>query len=432
MNETTGQYIFIVFLAIASFQFLYILVQYFFNRKTEYVYYLGYILCILSYSVIKHENYLDFTLFSTLDKDFENHLDRAVPIFAYFLYYRFGRYFLDLKTQLSKLNNQIQQAEYIALAYILFELVWEYTGMNRFIGEYVFIAISSLLTVITGYFIYQLVRHGIALITFIIAGVIVIHLGSLFTLSSMFLFRDAAPYYIQLFPFQCSVVLELIIFTSGLAYKSKLIEQQKVASQKELIAQLEKNIELRNILSVTQTEIAREMHDEIGSNMSSIKIYTGIATKEIQDKNSQAFVVIHKAHQLSIDVLDYMSDMLYALNPKHHAAEDLKQRLYEYCREYLLPVDTLFNIEILYDEHMRFSHRILKDWLPAFRHYFKCIPSDYTNTIKIEITKTDTGWNIHLSDIQNHDALSRFSMLPHADIKQHNHLITIRISHPYY
>lgn len=432
MNQTTGLYIFIVFIAIASFQFLYILVQYFFNRKTEYLYYLGYILCIISYSVIKHETPMNFTFFGKVDKEFENHWDRALPIIAYFLYYRFGRYFLDLKSNFSKLKNQIQKTEYITLAYVLFELFWEYAGLNRNLSEYIFISISTLLTFITGYFIYKLIRYNIPLISFIIAGVIIIHIGALVTLVSTFLLRNNAPYYQLLLPFHISVIIELIIFTSGLAYKSKQIEKQKVASQKELISQLEKNIELRNALTKTQTEIAQEMHDEIGSNLSSIKIYTGLALKETEDKNSQASLVINKAYQLSVEVMDYMSDMLYALNPEHHTAEKLKQRLMEYCREYLLPVDTPFSIEIHCDEPLSFSLQILKDWLPAFRHYFKNIPSNYKDAIHIVIIKSTEHWILECTHIHNDEAWYRFKALPNVLLRNGLIPATIQIIYPYY
>ncbi len=382
---SNGVISYLAFISIAVFQFLYISVQYYFNRRNEYLYYLAYILSLLSYSTLVHEAHIGFQFFTKFDSNALIHFDRVLGIVAYFFYYRFARHFLDLENHYPQLNNYIRKTEYAIISYVLFELGWEFIGLSRQTGEWFFIGFASSITVVTMYYIYLLIREDLLLIGFIISAVIVIHTGSLLTLVMVHT-GIAENYFEAYLPMHISILIELIIFTSGLAYKSNLNEQLKVKTQKELIQQLERNFILENDLNNTQTLLAREMHDEIGSSISSIKIYTELAYNSSSDKTTPASQSILKAGKLSSQVMEYMSDMLWALHPESRSTNNLKSRVNDYIREYFVPLELrcepLLNIKT---NIRQLDPVFFKDILLMIRQYFLAASKTRNHTVHFNL-----------------------------------------------
>jgi signal transduction histidine kinase len=305
------------------------------------------------------------------------------------------------------------------LSYVIFELIWEFCGLSRTIGEYIFTAVGFLMTIITGYFIALLLPQKIPLTGFIIAGVITIHIGALITMA-IIQGVYKTDYFITYVPVHSAAVIELIIFTSGLAYKSRMNEQIKVKSQRALIEQLEKNLKLEQQIQHTQNLLARQMHDELGSTISSIKIYTELANKNLTDANRNVSSYIQKAHTLSVQLMDYMSDMLWTINPNNQGNEKLLQRIREYEREYLSHLDIkIDSIEIdLVSTELTTGLRC--DLLVLSRSYFKMIEPETRQSIDYRLIATPTFIRLTLSNVIKQDKNSKFNEL----IAKHNGSIT--------
>ena len=85
--------------------------------------------------------------------------------------------------------------------------------------------------------------------------------------------------YILLFS-QAGILLEIFCFTAGLSYKSMSAEKEKIKSQENLIEQLKANEFLQTKMQNIRNKIAQDLHDDIGSTLSSISIISNIAIKE--------------------------------------------------------------------------------------------------------------------------------------------------------
>ncbi len=87
------------------------------------------------------------------------------------------------------------------------------------------------------------------------------------------------------------------------------------------IQQLEKLQAIRN-------KIARDLHDDIGSTLGSISVFSEAAKQLMeQDKSERAKVMLSKIGETSREMIDNMSDIVWSVNPKNDTAKHLVDRM---------------------------------------------------------------------------------------------------------
>lgn len=116
-----------------------------------------------------------------------------------------------------------------------------------------------------------------------------------------------------------SIVLFLAI--SGFAYL--LFTRYRL--KRELHEQL-----LRN-------QISSDLHDEIGSTLSSIDINSRIALLKVEDKDAVARQ-LQKIHQNTQSIMDNLSQIVWSINPKNDGLEKLIFRMKDFASEILEPL----------------------------------------------------------------------------------------------
>ncbi len=98
--------------------------------------------------------------------------------------------------------------------------------------------------------------------------------------------------------------------------------------------------------------IASDLHDEIGSTLSSIALY-GEAAKKLIKGNEQAESMISKISQNTHDMMEAMSDIVWTINTHNDSIEDLVNRM----RAFSVEMMETTNTEIIFD---------IQEELPAF------------------------------------------------------------------
>lgn len=87
------------------------------------------------------------------------------------------------------------------------------------------------------------------------------------------------------------------------------------------IAELVKVQNVRNAIS-------RDLHDDIGSTLSSITLLSGVAEKEIAEgQPGQAIMALKKINAYSYDMVKRMSDIVWAINPRNDNIDSLVLRI---------------------------------------------------------------------------------------------------------
>ena len=82
--------------------------------------------------------------------------------------------------------------------------------------------------------------------------------------------------------------------------------------------------------------ISRELHDDIGSTLSSISIYSEVA-KNRSDKNENANEAISKIGSSSRELIEKMSDIVWSINPNNETFEQLQNRMQAFAAILLTP-----------------------------------------------------------------------------------------------
>ena len=104
-----------------------------------------------------------------------------------------------------------------------------------------------------------------------------------------------------------------------------------------------KEIEIRN-------RISRDLHDDIGATLSSIKIYGELANTVLDNKPEQSKAMIGKITEQSKDLMQRMGDVIWSMKPVEEDNNAFTTRVKNYSNELLSPKNITCNTDI--DEAM--------------------------------------------------------------------------------
>jgi two-component system sensor histidine kinase UhpB len=97
-----------------------------------------------------------------------------------------------------------------------------------------------------------------------------------------------------------------------------------------------KKLEGQQALSSERLRISRELHDDIGSTLGSIAVYSDVA-KNRSVKNENPVEVLSKIGTASRDLIEKMSDIVWSLNPDNETFEQLQIRMQGFAAMILTP-----------------------------------------------------------------------------------------------
>lgn len=117
--------------------------------------------------------------------------------------------------------------------------------------------------------------------------------------------------------------------------QTQLIEKEKMAS---LYQQQLKIQQVRN-------KIASELHDDIGSTLSSIYLFSEVAKKEINQDSLQALPMLEKIENSSQQMMQSMSEIVWAIQPKNDDTANLVEKIHSFANELLSASNIRFRFE---------------------------------------------------------------------------------------
>lgn len=120
-------------------------------------------------------------------------------------------------------------------------------------------------------------------------------------------------------------------------------------------------------LQSIRTRIARDLHDDIGSTLSSINMISSMADRTIvsEKKSNELFHTIAAA---SGQAMDLMSDIVWSINPKNDRMEMILIRMRQYASEILEAANISFTIEMNEeDKNILMPLEIRKDFFLIFK-----------------------------------------------------------------
>ncbi|HEY0434480.1 MAG TPA: 7TM diverse intracellular signaling domain-containing protein [Chitinophagaceae bacterium] len=216
----------------------------------------------------------------------------------------------------------------------------------------------------------------------------------------------------SLFYYETGLLLELLFFLSGLSYKNRrqIIEQTKERERLTLEnerKEFEKQLAIVNAQQDERNRISSDMHDELGSGMTHIRLMSEIAKNKMKDSTP---VEIEKISQSANDVLNKMNAIIWSMNSHNDSLGNLISYIRAYALDYLEGTDVKCAVSIPYeipDRELTGDKR---------RNIFLCVKETLTNIIKhshasgvtidfianhtLQITIADDGVGIDLNNIR--------------------------------
>jgi|GEM_PF-2645355 len=126
------------------------------------------------------------------------------------------------------------------------------------------------------------------------------------------------------------IFLLLTVFTLwsrlNLARKTKRLVEEKneqIRAEKEIAEQQRVRAELMDM----RHKIAKDLHDDIGSSLSSIAIYSEVAQKITFEKVPEASKILTNVGEIAQEAMENMSDIVWTINPVNDKLDDIMQRL---------------------------------------------------------------------------------------------------------
>ena len=124
----------------------------------------------------------------------------------------------------------------------------------------------------------------------------------------------------------------------ALALVSVVIISVLLINRYRVVGRTKRMIEMERI----RNNIARDLHDDIGSTLSSINIMSQVALQE----NGNAGIHLKEIANHSARIMENMSDIVWSINPKNDSLEQVVIKMKEFAAEILEPknIDYAFNI----------------------------------------------------------------------------------------
>jgi len=111
--------------------------------------------------------------------------------------------------------------------------------------------------------------------------------------------------------------------------------------------QLKRKIQEQEALLTIRSNIAKDLHDEIGSTLTSIKILSEVSEKNVHKDQVKASAFLQKITEQSAAAQQGISDIVWALKPENDKLENMVIRMREYVTQTLESknIHTVINID---------------------------------------------------------------------------------------
>jgi signal transduction histidine kinase len=138
---------------------------------------------------------------------------------------------------------------------------------------------------------------------------------------------------------QIGSALEVVLLSFALAYRINVDRKEKEQYQAEVIRQLQASDQMRN-------RIARDLHDDIGSTLSSIGILSQVVENQMGDKSESVREMVKRIGESSQKVQRSLSDIVWTTKQTEDNFDNVLVKMKEFTSEVLEAKDIFYNFNI--------------------------------------------------------------------------------------
>jgi two-component system, NarL family, sensor histidine kinase UhpB len=164
--------------------------------------------------------------------------------------------------------------------------------------------------------------------------------------------------------------------------------------------QLKKKLDEQNALLAVRDNIAKDLHDDVGSAISSIKILSEVSYKNIEKDKGKSASLIQKIIAQSEQLQQGISDIVWSVKPDNDKLENMTVRMREYISQVLEPKNITTHFladEKLLDKSIGMQQR--RDLLMVFKEAVNNIAKySKATVVEISIEQMNTSLLLKIKD----------------------------------
>ncbi len=146
------------------------------------------------------------------------------------------------------------------------------------------------------------------------------------------------------------VCLALVFFIRFNSNQKEKIQLLAFEAEKEELKRIQEFKAMKSNFESLQNErnrIAKELHDDIGSSLSSISIFTSLAIEALPERIEKAENLMQRVKSQASNIADNLSDLIWAVYSKNDTYGHLIIRMKNFCYEILNEknIETEFNFD---------------------------------------------------------------------------------------
>lgn len=314
------------------------LANYLLGSNKEFLYYSGYAFFLgfmLFLKAVTEGQTSSFRLY------LESYLDFAMQAIGIIFYMSFMKKFLETKTKYKFLYYLYNSGiVLLILSLLLYSYSYYFTDNFSLQNQTENFTKLLLLLMIVIFLVYSFRLRKHRLLWYIFWGnfmLLFFSLVSLLLIIMDFRFTGVAEIFnSSLFYFELGVFMELVFFLMGLSYKNRQQLIEDATEKERLIAAnkvmgYEKELDILKAQQEERNRISADMHDELGSELTVIRLMSEIAKNKMKE---QAPPEIDKISDSANEVLNKMNTIIWSMNSSNDSLENLIYYIRSYAVEY--------------------------------------------------------------------------------------------------
>jgi signal transduction histidine kinase len=342
-----------IFCGMLLMMFLYIVLKFIQIQSREYFYYGAYIFFFLIFFLLRSigGSGNEAIRYSEWASGLANAQLQAA---AYVMYYFFVKHFLNTKSQMPKLHRILNFSIIGLLIYMAIDFTLFWIPELIILKMRIWDVVRASLLGVNLFCIIYLVKSKDPLGKYIVWGGLLL---SVFGLVAMIFSFNPAP--LEIFPhpfawpltyFQVGIAAELICFSLGLGYKSRLIEVEKMRAEQNLKIQsdrqeFERYRAMTDAREIERSRIAKDLHDGVGGMLSGVRISLANMQSKLTLKNDEQLVFARSLDMLDGSVQE-LRRVAHAMKPPSLEMFGLKVAL----RDFAESVNSMKTIRLIFQQ----------------------------------------------------------------------------------
>jgi len=317
----------------------YSLAVYLQNRSREFLFYAVYALCSTALFFLK-----SFSVSESKEWNFvyEEYMDFMILSVGVYFYLNFVRHFINTREDHKGLDKFLKIVEWVLIGLLtIFSIIYFFTDEFTILFILENYITKNFMFIIGVIFVWYSIKKKDKLLNYLAAGNFSLLFFSILSLLILLGVKlnpsNKVPIFNKgLFYYEIGVVLELMFFLSGLAYKNRRDLTERVQERERFKLENERKEFEKQIAIVTTRQeerdrISADMHDELGSGMTAIRLMSEIVKTKMKD---QAFPELEKISNSSNDLLGKMNSIIWTMKSSNDSLESLVAYLRAHALEY--------------------------------------------------------------------------------------------------